>query len=116
MEEPTKLHIHNVQIPASGRGGFGHHEIDLKIKNKEFARSQSSGCGKSTLLRCCWTDQTYKGDVGWTKCDHTVRGRIEMVFQIISSSLLTVTEISSSASNLACQAKSEKLKFVRRLD
>jgi len=54
MEEPTKLHIHNVSktYRSDGQGVLAIDEIDLKIKNKEFATILGpSGCGKSTLLR-----------------------------------------------------------------
>ena len=54
MEEPTKLHIHNVSktYRSDGQEVLAIDEIDLKIKNKEFATILGpSGCGKSTLLR-----------------------------------------------------------------
>jgi NitT/TauT family transport system ATP-binding protein len=54
MEEPTKLHIHNVSKTycSDGQEVLAIDEIDLKIKNKEFATILGpSGCGKSTLLR-----------------------------------------------------------------
>jgi len=54
MEEGTKLHIHNVSkvYRSDGRDVVAIDEIDLKIKNKEFATILGpSGCGKSTLLR-----------------------------------------------------------------
>jgi NitT/TauT family transport system ATP-binding protein len=54
MEEPTKLHIHNVSktYRSDGQEVLAIEEIDLKIKNKEFATILGpSGCGKSTLLR-----------------------------------------------------------------
>src|SRR5512136_1943369 len=54
MEEPTKLHIHNVSktYRADGNEVLAIDEIDLKIKNNEFATILGpSGCGKSTLLR-----------------------------------------------------------------
>src|SRR5512136_1332840 len=54
MEEPTKLHIHNVSktYRADGNEVLAIDEIDLKIRNKEFATILGpSGCGKSTLLR-----------------------------------------------------------------
>jgi NitT/TauT family transport system ATP-binding protein len=54
MEEPTKLHIHNVSktYRSDGQEVLAVDEIDLKIKNKEFATILGpSGCGKSTLLR-----------------------------------------------------------------
>jgi len=54
MEEPTKLHIHNVSktYRSDGQEVLAINEIDLKIKNKEFATILGpSGCGKSTLLR-----------------------------------------------------------------
>ncbi len=53
MEE-TKLHIHNVTktYQADAQEVLAIDEIDLKIKNKEFATILGpSGCGKSTLLR-----------------------------------------------------------------
>ncbi len=54
MEEPIKLHIHNVSktYRSDGQAVLAIDEIDLKIKNKEFATILGpSGCGKSTLLR-----------------------------------------------------------------
>ncbi len=54
MEEPIKLHIHNVSktYRSDGHEVLAVDEIDLKIKNKEFATILGpSGCGKSTLLR-----------------------------------------------------------------
>ncbi len=54
MEEEIKLHIHNVSkvYRSDGRDVVAINEIDLKIKNKEFATILGpSGCGKSTLLR-----------------------------------------------------------------
>ncbi len=54
MEEPVKLHIHNVTKTYRSNGNelLAVEEIDLKIKNKEFATLLGpSGCGKSTLLR-----------------------------------------------------------------
>jgi NitT/TauT family transport system ATP-binding protein len=54
MEEPTKLHIHNVSKTycSDSQEVLAIDEIDLKIKNKEFATILGpSGCGKSTLLR-----------------------------------------------------------------
>lgn len=54
MEEGIKLHIHNVSkvYRSDGRDVMAINEIDLKIKNKEFATILGpSGCGKSTLLR-----------------------------------------------------------------
>ena len=54
MEEPTKLHIHNVSktYRSDGQEVLAIDEIDLKIKNQEFATILGpSGCGKSTLLR-----------------------------------------------------------------
>ena len=54
MEEPVKLHIHNVTktYQAHAQEVLAVDEIDLKIKNKEFATILGpSGCGKSTLLR-----------------------------------------------------------------
>ncbi len=54
MEETTKLHIHNVSkiYRSDGQEVLAIDEIDLKIKNKEFATILGpSGCGKSTLLR-----------------------------------------------------------------
>jgi ABC-type nitrate/sulfonate/bicarbonate transport system ATPase subunit len=50
----TKLHIHNVSktYRSDGQEVLAIDEIDLKIKNKEFATILGpSGCGKSTLLR-----------------------------------------------------------------
>jgi ABC-type nitrate/sulfonate/bicarbonate transport system ATPase subunit len=52
--EATKLHIHNVSktYRSDGQEVLAIDEIDLKIKNKEFATILGpSGCGKSTLLR-----------------------------------------------------------------
>ncbi|MGZ3613977.1 MAG: ABC transporter ATP-binding protein [Thermodesulfobacteriota bacterium] len=54
MEDGIKLHIHNVSkvYRSDGRDVLAIDEIDLKIKNKEFATILGpSGCGKSTLLR-----------------------------------------------------------------
>jgi NitT/TauT family transport system ATP-binding protein len=54
MEAPVKLHIHNVSKTYSSDGNEvkAIDEIDLKIRNKEFATLLGpSGCGKSTLLR-----------------------------------------------------------------
>ncbi len=54
MEETTKLHIHNVSkiYRSNGDEILAIDEIDLKIKNQEFATILGpSGCGKSTLLR-----------------------------------------------------------------
>ncbi len=54
MEEPAKLHIHNVSkiYRSDGHEILAIDQIDLKIKNKEFATILGpSGCGKSTLLR-----------------------------------------------------------------
>ena len=54
MPETIKLHIHNVSktYPSNGREVLAVDEIDLRIKNKEFATILGpSGCGKSTLLR-----------------------------------------------------------------
>jgi len=54
LEEPVKLHIHNVskRYLADGHEVLAIDGIDLKIKNKEFATLLGpSGCGKSTLLR-----------------------------------------------------------------
>lgn len=54
MEEGTKLHIHNVSkaYRTNGQEVLAIDEIDIKIKNKEFATILGpSGCGKSTLLR-----------------------------------------------------------------
>jgi len=54
VEEKIKLHIHNVSkvYRSDGRDVMAINEIDLKIKNKEFATLLGpSGCGKSTLLR-----------------------------------------------------------------
>lgn len=54
MEEATKLHIHHVSktYRSDGQELLAIDEIDLKIKNKEFATLLGpSGCGKSTLLR-----------------------------------------------------------------
>jgi NitT/TauT family transport system ATP-binding protein len=54
LDEPVKLHIHNVTktYQADVREVLAVDEIDLKIRNKEFATILGpSGCGKSTLLR-----------------------------------------------------------------
>jgi len=54
LEDGIKLHIHNVSkvYYSDGRDVMAIDEIDLKIKNKEFATILGpSGCGKSTLLR-----------------------------------------------------------------
>jgi len=54
VEEPVKLHIHNVSkvYRTDGHEVLAIDEIDLKIKDKEFATLLGpSGCGKSTLLR-----------------------------------------------------------------
>ena len=54
MEEPIKLHVHNVSktYRSDGQEVLAIDEIDLKIRNKEFATILGpSGCGKSTLLR-----------------------------------------------------------------
>jgi ABC-type nitrate/sulfonate/bicarbonate transport system ATPase subunit len=54
LEEPVKLHIHNVSkvYRTKDHEVLAVDEIDLKIKNKEFATILGpSGCGKSTLLR-----------------------------------------------------------------
>jgi NitT/TauT family transport system ATP-binding protein len=54
MEESIKLHIHNVTktYHSDGQDVLAIDEIDLKIRNKEFATILGpSGCGKSTLLR-----------------------------------------------------------------
>jgi len=54
MEDGVKLHIHNVSkvYRSDGSDVLAIDEIDLKIKNKEFATILGpSGCGKSTLLR-----------------------------------------------------------------
>jgi ABC-type nitrate/sulfonate/bicarbonate transport system ATPase subunit len=54
VENPAKLHIHNVSktYRADGNEVLAIDEIDLKIRNKEFATILGpSGCGKSTLLR-----------------------------------------------------------------
>ena len=53
MEE-TKLHIHNVTkvYSAGPQEVLAIDQVDLKIRNKEFATILGpSGCGKSTLLR-----------------------------------------------------------------
>jgi ABC-type nitrate/sulfonate/bicarbonate transport system ATPase subunit len=54
VEETTKLHIHHVSktYRSDGQEVLAIDEIDIKIKNKEFATILGpSGCGKSTLLR-----------------------------------------------------------------
>jgi NitT/TauT family transport system ATP-binding protein len=54
MEEATKLHIHHVSktYRSDGNEVAAIDEIDLRIKDKEFATMLGpSGCGKSTLLR-----------------------------------------------------------------
>jgi NitT/TauT family transport system ATP-binding protein len=54
VEETIKLHIHNVSKTycLDGNEVLAVEEIDLKIKNQEFATILGpSGCGKSTLLR-----------------------------------------------------------------
>jgi NitT/TauT family transport system ATP-binding protein len=54
VEEGVKLHIHNVSkiYRSDGTEVVAVDEIDLKIRNKEFATILGpSGCGKSTLLR-----------------------------------------------------------------
>jgi NitT/TauT family transport system ATP-binding protein len=54
MEETIKLHIHNVSkiYRSNGDEVLAVDEIDLKIKDQEFATILGpSGCGKSTLLR-----------------------------------------------------------------
>ena len=54
MEEAAKLHIHHVSkmYHTDGHEVLAVDEIDLRIKNKEFATILGpSGCGKSTLLR-----------------------------------------------------------------
>ncbi len=54
MEEATKLHIHNVSktYRSDGKEVVAIDEIDLRIRDKEFATMLGpSGCGKSTLLR-----------------------------------------------------------------
>ena len=54
MEEAAKLHIHHVSkiYHTDGHEVLAIDEIDLRIKNKEFATILGpSGCGKSTLLR-----------------------------------------------------------------
>lgn len=54
METPVKLHIHHVSktYHTDDREVVAIDEIDLQIKNKEFATLLGpSGCGKSTLLR-----------------------------------------------------------------
>ena len=54
MEESIKLHIHNISktYRSNEHEVLAIDEIDLKIKDKEFATLLGpSGCGKSTLLR-----------------------------------------------------------------
>jgi len=54
LEEKVKLHIHNVVkiYWSDGNELLAIDEIDLKIRDKEFATLLGpSGCGKSTLLR-----------------------------------------------------------------
>ncbi len=54
MEEDIKLHIHGVSKLYAGDGSrvLAIDEIDLRIRNQEFATILGpSGCGKSTLLR-----------------------------------------------------------------
>jgi ABC-type Fe3+/spermidine/putrescine transport system ATPase subunit len=54
VEEGIKLHIHHVSkiYRSDGNEVVAIDEIDLKIRNKEFATILGpSGCGKSTLLR-----------------------------------------------------------------
>ncbi len=54
MAEETKLHIHNVTkvYGADPQEVLAIDQVDLKIRNKEFATILGpSGCGKSTLLR-----------------------------------------------------------------
>jgi len=54
VEGPVKLHIHNVSkiYRSNTREVVAIDEIDLKIRNQEFATLLGpSGCGKSTLLR-----------------------------------------------------------------
>jgi ABC-type nitrate/sulfonate/bicarbonate transport system ATPase subunit len=54
VDLPVKLHIHNVSkvYRTKEHEVLAIDEIDLKIKNKEFATILGpSGCGKSTLLR-----------------------------------------------------------------
>ncbi len=54
MIEGVKLHIHNVSkvYRSDGHDVVAIDEIDLKIRNEEFATILGpSGCGKSTLLR-----------------------------------------------------------------
>jgi NitT/TauT family transport system ATP-binding protein len=54
LEEAAKLHIHHVSkiYYTDGHEVLAIDEINLRIKNKEFATILGpSGCGKSTLLR-----------------------------------------------------------------
>ena len=54
MEEKIKLHIHDISkvYRSDGNEVVAIDEIELKIRNKEFATILGpSGCGKSTLLR-----------------------------------------------------------------
>jgi ABC-type nitrate/sulfonate/bicarbonate transport system ATPase subunit len=54
VAEETKLHIHNVTkvYGADPQEVLAIDQVDLKIRNKEFATILGpSGCGKSTLLR-----------------------------------------------------------------
>jgi len=54
LEEAIKLHIHHISkiYHSDGNEVLAIDEIDLKIKNQEFATLLGpSGCGKSTLLR-----------------------------------------------------------------